>query len=88
MPAANYILERVQVQFGWLKSGWDQVWEGSKPRKSSVVASVRVFCLVTVCACFMPYTAVNREYSSRSDTCMVCMYESVDVLTQVRILVE
>ena len=32
--------------------------------------------------------STGRGYSSRSDTRMVCMYEYVDVLTQVRIMVE
>ena len=25
LPAANYMLRRIQVQFGWLKSDWNQV---------------------------------------------------------------
>ena len=56
LPAANYILRRVQVQFRLLEPALGRI-RVSKPRKSSVVACV--FHLVSACDCFMPYT-INR----------------------------
>ena len=56
-----------------------------KPRKSSVAASVFTWSRRVPVLC--PILLTGRGYSSR-DTCMVCTYEYVDVLTQVRIVVE
>ena len=75
-----------------------QVWLGSglrrvrvpNPRKSFVAASV-CFYLVSMCACFMPHNYPQRDtwyYSSRSDACMICTYEYIDLRRQVRIMVE
>ena len=78
LPAANCVLRRVQVQFGRLKSDWDQVWAGSGCQSPGRVLwwQACVFYLVAVCAWFMPYT-MNRQCSSRSDTCTVYTYEYV-----------
>ena len=35
-----------------------------------------------------PILSTGKEYSCSRDTCMVCTYEYVDVLTHVRIMVE
>ena len=77
----------------WMaQAGWDQVWVGSvpKPRKSSVVASVCFSLGLGVCLFYAPYyeqgdstAAVVVIY-----TFMVCTYEYVDVLRQVRVMVE
>ena len=60
LSAANYILRRVQVQCGWLKSDWDHVWVGSGCQIPGTVLwwQACVFHLVSACACFMPYTFV------------------------------
>ena len=46
-----YILRLVQVQFGWLKRALGRI-RVPKPRKSSVVASVWNFHLVSACALY------------------------------------
>ena len=89
LPAATYILRRVQVQFGWLKSGWDQVWVGSGCQPSAKAPAEfcggkRVFftwsrSVPVLCPILL---------SPESDTCVVCTYGYVDVLTKVRIMVE
>ena len=49
----------------------------------------RVFLNWSQCfASFMPYTINRDSTADKSDTCMVCTYEYVDVHTQVRIMVE
>ena len=46
-----------------------------------------IFHLVCVCARFLPYT-INMERVQQSCYVMVCTYEYVDVLNQVRIAVQ
>ena len=67
LPAANYVLRRVQVQFGCLKSGWDQVWVGSGCQSPGRVLwwQACAFHLVSECACLMPYT-INRDRVQQS----------------------
>ena len=72
--------------------GSSRLWVGSGCQSPGRVLWWQscVFDCVSACACFMPYTHVlstGRGYSSRV-TCMVCTYEYVDVLAEVRIMVE
>ena len=63
-----------------------------KPRKSSVVATVCFSLGFGVCLFYdLPVYILSRgrgyEYGSRV-ACMVCMYEYMEVLAEVRIIVE
>ena len=57
LPAANYTLGLIQVQFRGLTSDWDQqVRKGSGPKAPEELCGGKrcLFYLVSVCACFMP----------------------------------
>ena len=58
MPAANYMLGRIQVQSGGLTSGW---FQGAQAQEE-FSGGKRVFLyLVSVCACFIPCTSNSTE---------------------------
>ena len=62
LPVANFI-PRVWVQFGWVKSDWDQVWVGSGCQsrwKLSVVASACSLLGLGVCLFYALYT-IKRD---------------------------
>ena len=54
LQAANYILRRVQVQFGWFKPALGRI-RVPKPRQSSVVTSVFFSLGLGVCLFYALY---------------------------------
>ena len=88
LPAADYILQRVQVQFGWLKPALGSIWV-PKPRKISVVASVCVFHFgLGVCPFYALYYQRGEGTAVVLRAWFVRMNIRVDVLAEVRIMVE
>ena len=88
LPAANYILRRVQVQFGWLKPALGRI-RVLKPRKSFVVASVCFSLGLGVCLFYA------LHYQQGEGTAVVLRarfvrtrYEYADVPAEVRIIFE
>ena len=70
LPAADYILRRVRVQFGRLKSGWDQVWVGSGCQSPGRVLRWQacVFSWSRRVPVLCPILSTGRGYGSRTDT--------------------
>ena len=60
VPSANYTLGRIQVQFGGLRSGWDQSGLGGirgTKAPEELCGGKRVFFFVSAGACFMPFAS-------------------------------
>ena len=87
LQAANYILRLVQVQFRWLKPALGGI-RVRKARKSFVVATVFFTCARRVPVLCPTWYAMNRERVQQSCYVHGLYVWYVDVLAEVRIMVE